>query len=78
MTMTLCRGCADRLAEKYKVIESEDTQAVGAHCSWCHRWFPAVSQYDLQQPWKQKSPPAEGPAKKDTRARYREPFREGW
>ncbi len=77
MYMTLCRGCADRLAEKYRTIEVENSQTVGRECGWCHRWFPAVSQYEITQPWKERRP-EQGPPKKDTRARYREPFREGW
>lgn len=76
MYMTICRGCASRLSLKYRTVEVEDSEQVGAVCRLCHQWYPSVSQYWVAQPRKERRR-AEGPAKKDTRARYREPWRTG-
>jgi len=80
MYMTMCRHCAGKLMDTYLVTEVEGTQTVG-QCEKCRYLSPGdkpVRQYEVtpRRKWLPKPPtPA---SKKDSRAQYKEPFRENF
>lgn len=78
MYKTICRRCAGKLMETYTLSEVLGTETVG-QCELCRLISPEdkpLKQYEMHQRGKKKKPPVTYPIQpKDTRARYKEPFR---
>lgn len=78
MYKTMCRSCLSKLMDRYTPIEVEGTETIG-QCEWCQYLSPGdkpLMQYELTPRYrKRRAVQAEAAPKKDTRARYKEPFR---
>ena len=76
IVMRLCPACAEKMRQVYYMVETGAKQRIGA-CSWCMPPREAVlTQYEMTPIDGRNRKKLFGPPKRDTRARYREPFRE--
>lgn len=78
MYKTICRGCVGRMMATHILIEVEGTETVG-QCEMCRYISPddkPLKQYEMRRRGQKNRPQTKHPIQpKDTRPRYKEPFR---
>lgn len=73
--ITLCESCAEKFREKY--VLNPVCWAQGKTCSWAGCGNSPAMQYEFISRYQVRHPAyPHQPERKDTRARYREPWRE--
>ena len=79
MILTVCKKCENKMRQMYYMVETDEDEKYGT-CQMCMPpRMAVVQQFELTPRNRPRPKPAQqGPAPKDSRARYKEPFRSGW
>lgn len=78
MYMTMCRQCAAKLMDRYRLIQVEGSETSGRceRCQYISRGDKRLMQYKVSQQDKQRRQAQAAPARqKDSRAKYKDPWR---
>lgn len=78
MYMTMCRQCAAKMMDKYRMIEVEGSETIGRceQCQYISRGDKRLTQYEIIPRYRQRRQAPAAPAwPKDNRAKYKDPWR---
>lgn len=78
MYMTMCRQCAAKMMDRYTMIEIEGSETIGRceRCQYISRGDKQLMKYEMRPLYLMRRPVQAAPARqKDSRAKYKDPWR---
>lgn len=78
MYITMCRKCAAKMMDKYRMIEVEGSETIGRceQCQYISRGDKQLMQYEMIPHYRGRRPSQSTPFQpKDNRAKYKDPWR---